>query len=109
MTKQLQAFQAQIFWALAHPTRIAIVDALRHGSVTATALLGQLQVEASQVSTHLTVLRDQQVVEVHTQGNYVYYSLSDPLLLQAMDTITQSFYRRLGQSQASRTSDDAEP
>lgn len=108
MTQQLHAFQAQVFQGLAHPTRIAIVEALRQGDVSASALPGQLQIEAAHLSTHLTVLRDKQVVTVQARGNHIYYSLSDPALLQAMDLIKQSFYARVGQPKTPRVDRDSE-
>ena len=108
MTERLRAFQAQVFQALAHPTRIAIVEALRNGDVSAGALPGRLQIEAAQVSTHLTVLRTQRIVQVHNRDNQVYYSLSDPLLLRVVDLIKQSFFAQLGQSAAGLPDENSE-
>ena len=107
MTKRLLAFQAQVFQALAHPTRIAIVEALRDGDVNASVLPGRLQVEAAQVSLHLTVLRTQQLVQLETRGSHVYYSLTDPRVLRAMDVIKESFYIRVGQSAVAPTDSDS--
>ena len=53
----LRKFKAQIFQALAHPTRIAIIEALRDGELPAGRLLDLLQVEQANLSQHLAVLR----------------------------------------------------
>ena len=42
MPSQLRAYQATVFQALAHPTRIAIVEALRDGELSAGALQARL-------------------------------------------------------------------
>ena len=81
----MRAFKAQVFQALAHPTRIAIVDALRGGEVGAGALMTQLGVEAANLSQHLAVLRSKQIVVSRKAGNQVYYTLRDPVLLRVLD------------------------
>jgi DNA-binding transcriptional ArsR family regulator len=78
VTTPLRAFKAEIFQALAHPTRIAIVEALRDGELGAGALGASLQIEQANLSQHLAVLRSKQVVVSRKAGNQVYYSLRDP-------------------------------
>ena len=109
VTDELRVFQAHIFHALAHPTRLAIVEALRRGDVRASALPGQVQVDAANLSVHLTVLRTRQIVNVRTSDNQVYYSLRDPVLLQVVDLLKQAFDTSLGQSQDRFADEDSEP
>ena len=96
--ESLRRFKADIFQALAHPTRIAIVEALRHGEVGTSALLGQLHVEQANLSQHLAILRAKQVVVGRKSGNLVYYSLRDPVLSKVLDLLKQYFYSHLHQS-----------
>jgi DNA-binding transcriptional ArsR family regulator len=85
----LRTFKAQIFQALANPTRIAIVEALRDGELTAGALLTLLGGEQSNLSQHLAVLRVKHVVASRKSGNQVYYALRDPVLIQVLDLLKQ--------------------
>jgi len=94
----LRRFKADIFQALAHPTRIAIVESLRGGEVSTTALLDLLQVEQANLSQHLAVLRTKQVVLSRKQGNQVYYSLRDPVLTKVLDLLKQYFYSHLNRT-----------
>ena len=80
MPNQLRAYKASVFQALAHPTRIAIIEILRDGEVSAGALLEQLDVEQANLSQHLTVLRNKQIVVNRKEGNQVFYSLRNPVL-----------------------------
>lgn len=98
MNSPLRLFKAQVFQALAHPTRIAIVEALRDGEVSAGALLTQLSVEQANLSQHLTVLRAKQIVVSRKAGNQVYYTLRDPVLIQVLDLLKQYFNAHLQQN-----------
>ncbi len=89
MNSALRTFKAQIFQALANPTRIAIVEALRDGEITAGALLTLLGGEQSNLSQHLAVLRAKHVVASRKSGNQVYYALRDPVLIQVLDLLKQ--------------------
>jgi DNA-binding transcriptional ArsR family regulator len=83
----LRQFKAQIFQALAHPTRIAIVESLRDGEVGAGALGERLQVEQANLSQHLAVLRARHVVVSRKAGNQVFYAVRDPVLVEVLDLL----------------------
>jgi ArsR family transcriptional regulator len=89
MPEAIRRFKAQVFQALAHPTRIAILEALRHGELTAGRLMDQLQVEQANLSQHLAVLRARQVVVHRKVGNQVFYAVRDPILIQVLDLLRQ--------------------
>lgn len=98
MNSPLRAFKAEIFQALAHPTRIAVVEALRDGEMTAGALLTRVPVEPANLSQHLAVLRTKQVVVSRKAGNQVHYSLRDPVLVEVLDLLKRYFNAHLKQS-----------
>lgn len=89
MSDAIRQFKAQIFQALAHPTRIAIVEALRDGEVGAGALLEQTGVEQANLSQHLAVLRSRQVVVSRKAGNQVFYAVRDSVLIDVLDLLKQ--------------------
>lgn len=98
LDQALRQFKAEIFQALAHPTRIAIIDALRKGELSAGDLIEKLELEQANASQHLTVLRAKQIVVKRKQGNHVLYSLRDPVLLEVLDVLKRYFYAHLSQS-----------
>lgn len=98
MNSPLREFKAQLFQALAHPTRIAIVEALREGEMTAGALQAQLGVEQANLSQHLAVLRSRQVVTGRKAGNQVHYALRDPVLTEVLDRLRQYFHAHLNET-----------
>jgi DNA-binding transcriptional ArsR family regulator len=96
----LRKFKAQIFQALAHPTRIAIVEALHDGELSAGTLMERLQLEQANLSQHLAVLRAKQVLVNRKAGNQVYYAVRDPVLLEVLALLRQYFYAHLNETLA---------
>lgn len=95
MNDALRRFKADIFQALAHPTRIALVEALREGEMPAGQLIEKLQLEQANASQHLAVLRSKMVVVASKRGNQVFYSLRDPVLVEVLDILRRYFYSQL--------------
>lgn len=100
MQDALRKFKAQIFQALAHPIRIAIIEALHDGELSAGKLMEQLQVEQPNLSQHLAVLRTKQILVNRKVGNQVYYAVRDPVLIQVLDLLRQYFYAHLNETAA---------
>ena len=98
MKNALRRFKADIFQALAHPTRIAILELLRDGELSAGALIEKLVLEQANVSQHLAVLRAKQLVSTRKSGNQVFYSLRDPALIDVLDILKRYFYSQLSQT-----------
>lgn len=95
MSDALRRFKSEIFQALAHPTRIAIVEALREGELSAGQLIERLDVEQANASQHLAILRTKHVVVNRKAGNQVFYSLRDPALIKVLDILRRYFYSQL--------------
>src|SRR5437763_6667578 len=100
MPDSLRRFKAEFFQALAHPTRIAIVELLRDGELSAGALIERLGIEQANASQHLTVLRTKHIVVNRKAGNQVFYSVRDPLILEVFDIMKKYFYTHLAEGQA---------
>jgi|SRR5690606_18902775 len=95
MPDALRTFKAQLFQALAHPTRIAVLEHLRDGELTAGALQERLRIEQANLSQHLGVLRTRQIVTARKAGNQVFYSLRDPVLIEILDLLKRFFHTQL--------------
>jgi len=95
MQDPLRRFKADIFQALAHPTRIAILELLSAGSVSAGALIEKLGMEQANVSQHLGVLRSKQIVSTRKAGNQVFYSVRDPIIIEVLALMRTYFHAHL--------------
>ena len=81
----MRAYKASVFQALAHPTRIAVVEILREGELSAGAMQEKLGLEQANLSQHLAILRGRQIVVNRKEGNQVFYSLRSPVLVEVLD------------------------
>jgi DNA-binding transcriptional ArsR family regulator len=88
---ELQMFKAQFFRALAHPTRIRMLEILRRGGRTVQELQEALALDQPIVSQQLAVLRNQGIVAAHKQGLSVRYTLRDPLVGTLLDVARRIF------------------
>ena len=95
MTDTLRQFKSEIFQGLANPTRIAIVESLRDGELSAGELIEKLGIEQANASQHLAVLRAKQIVVNRKVGNQVYYSIRDRALIEVLDILRRYFYDQL--------------
>ena len=98
MPDSLRQFKTEIFQALANPTRIAILDELRAGELTVSDIVKRLEVEQSNLSQHLAVMRARQLVLARKSGSQVFYSVRDPLIFQILDLMRRYFQNQVSES-----------
>lgn len=72
--------RAEVFKALGHPTRLAIVDMLAGGERCVCELNGNIDADMSTVSRHLAVLRNVGILSSEKRGNQVFYRLECPCI-----------------------------
>ena len=93
---ELQAFKARFFRALAHPTRVRLLEELVRGGRTVQELQEALTLDQPTVSQQLAVLRNQHIVSAQKEGLSVRYTLRDPLVGQLLDVARRIFNNHLG-------------
>jgi DNA-binding transcriptional ArsR family regulator len=79
-TKPLLEARAEVFKALGHPSRLAIVDALAAGERCVCDLNELIDADLSTVSRHLAVLRNAGILSSEKRGNQVFYRLECPCI-----------------------------
>lgn len=100
MTGTLQEFKAELFKAMANPIRIRILEELRiAGDLTVGELQQLLQVEPSNVSQHLSIMRSHGLLSSSREGTNVRYSVASPELFELLDVARRLFEKQL-QAQA---------
>jgi len=79
--------RARIIKAMAHPTRLFLVDVLSRGEKCVCELTDMVGADSSTVSKHLAQLRNAGIVQDEKRGSQVYYSLRCPCILQFFDCV----------------------
>lgn len=83
-TDSMLALRAKFFRGLADPSRLALLEALRGGERTVSALVAATGLTQSNVSGHLACLKDCGLVESRKEWRHVYYRLADERIEQLL-------------------------
>jgi DNA-binding transcriptional ArsR family regulator len=89
---------AKLFRGFGDPSRLALLDALRSGERCVSELIEETGLTQSNVSGHLSCLRDCGLVASRQEGRFVYYRLADPevvLVLAGAETILSRLADRI--------------
>ena len=81
---------ADVFRAIADPTRRAILDRLRGGPTAVNALAEDFQQKRPAISKHLRVLRDAKLVSEHKAGRERLYQI-EPAPLQRVSAWIEGY------------------
>lgn len=84
--------KATIIKAMAHPTRLLMIDALSKQEHCVCELTDMIGADTSTVSKHLAVLKNASIVKDEKRGQMVFYSLSMPCVLNflmCVETVIQ--------------------
>ncbi len=96
--------QADFCKALSHPTRHAIVQELKETERNVTQLAHLIGVSQSNLSQHLSVLKDAGIVLAKRTGVNVTYSIADPAILKACSIIHKALQDRITKQNETLTS-----
>jgi ArsR family transcriptional regulator len=75
-----RADTARLFHALSDPTRLRVVELLRHGERCVCDLTEAAEAAQSRLSFHLKVLKDAGLVSDRREGRWIYYELRSEAL-----------------------------
>lgn len=75
MTTPLHQLKSEFFKTLGHPSRIRVLELLSEQEHSVGELLQTMDIEASNLSQQLAVLRRAGLVTTRKEGSTVYYSL----------------------------------
>lgn len=76
--------KAEIFKALAHPTRLFIIHAVKDKKMSVKELTALVGIDISTMSKHLDVLKRHKIIEGEKDKNFIYYRLAIPCVLDFM-------------------------
>jgi DNA-binding transcriptional ArsR family regulator len=86
---------AKVCRTMAHPIRLALLNALRDGERGVGDLAEAIGVRQPLVSQHLAVLRNQGLLRYRRNGNEVYYRIAYPKMIQACDLLREVLFEHL--------------
>ena len=84
--KHLDA-RAKVLKAMAHPSRLFIIEELQKGEICVCDLSRMIGSDVSTISKHLSVLKQAGLVTDDKRGNQVFYRLRVPCILNFFDCV----------------------
>ena len=96
----MRRFKAGVFQALAHPTRVGVLEILRDGEQSVGGLCERLGIEQANASQHLAVLRGKHLVETRKDGNQIFYRLRDPLIGDVLEALRRFYLAHIQEALA---------
>ncbi len=94
-TKSQYEARARIAKALAHPTRLLLLDALLEKDLCVCEMTEIVGADQSTVSKHLAILRDAGFLEMEKRGSMNFYSVRCQCLGQFFDCIEAVLYQNV--------------
>ena len=95
MDKKIYELHAEICKTLANPLRLEIINALRDGERNVNELVGIVKVSQSNISQHLAIMRQKNIVRARRAGKNIYYKLSYPEMIKACEIIRDILQKQL--------------
>ncbi|MEA3362390.1 MAG: metalloregulator ArsR/SmtB family transcription factor [Thermodesulfobacteriota bacterium] len=79
--------RAKVLKAMAHPSRLFIIEELEKGERCVCELTEMIGVDVSTISKHLSTLKQAGIVADDKRGNQVFYQLRVPCILNFFDCV----------------------
>jgi len=89
MAETKYQYQAEMLKALAHPTRLQILNILKKGEECVCRIIPELHMEQSNVSRHLNILKKEGLVSSRKEGLKVFYRVTDPKVFQLLEVSSE--------------------
>ena len=87
--KTRQEASAKVIKAVAHPSRLFIIEELNKKERCVNELAEMIGADTSTVSKHLSVLKNSGLVANEKRGNCIYYTLRCACILDFMDCVKE--------------------
>ena len=98
MRDKISELHAEICKTLGSAVRIEILNLLQNREKTVSELAEGLELNQANVSQHLAVLRQRQVVVTRKEGTSIYYGVSNPKIIQACRLMREVLIEQLNET-----------
>jgi ArsR family transcriptional regulator len=82
---------AQAMKAIAHPLRLKVLCVLGEGELSVQEIVDSVGTSQSNISQHLAILRDKEVLATRKDANRVYYRIGDPRTVKLVSMMRDVF------------------
>jgi ArsR family transcriptional regulator len=90
---------AELFKTIGHPVRIKILHLLQGGERCVCEMIEEIDIEQSNFSQHLGVLKKQGLLDSRKEGQRVIYWIAYPSVIQLLDAAEKTLSDQIAHSQ----------
>jgi ArsR family transcriptional regulator len=94
--EEIARLHANVCKGLGDAKRLLILNTLRDGPRSVSEICTELDLRQVNASQHLAILREKGLVTSRKEGQWVYYELSSPKILMAMDLLREVMVEQFG-------------
>lgn len=76
---------------MAHPIRLKILCLLQDREMTVGEIREEVKTTNANVSQHLTILRNKDIISFRKDANFIFNKISDPRIIEMMSTMKSIF------------------
>ena len=91
---------ADFFKTLSHPVRIKILHSLEQGERCVCEIIEELDIEQSNLSQHLGLMKKQGIIDSRKDGQKVIYRIVYPSVLDVIGSAEKTLSEQIGHSQS---------
>jgi DNA-binding transcriptional ArsR family regulator len=89
MEERILELKAEVLKALAQPTRLKILELLRHGERCICEIIPAINGEQSNVSRHISLMQKSHLVTTRKDGVKVMVKVTDPEIFNILDRVSR--------------------
>lgn len=89
---------AELLKSMAHPARIRILRLLAPGERCVCELIADIDIEQSNLSQHLGVLKKQGIIDSRKEGTKVFYRILHPAVLEVLGAVEKTIGEQISES-----------
>jgi len=82
---------ARCLRVLGHPARLSVIAVLSEGARSVNDLAGLVGVSQSNLSQHLSLLKDRGIIESVREGHKIFYRIQNPRVMEFMRLMEELF------------------
>jgi DNA-binding transcriptional ArsR family regulator len=89
---------AALCQTLASPVRLRILWLLREGELSVNEIANRLGVPQANISQHLSLLRERNIVSTRREGVTINYKIAFPKIIKACDLVREVLFEQMTES-----------
>ncbi len=82
---------AVLLKSISHPIRLKILCLLQDRELTVSEIREEVETSGANISQHLNIMRNQNIIGSRKEANFIYNSISDKRMIELMKTMKQLF------------------